>query len=63
MPDAKKTDERPFRVYARDSETGLLMHDHLIYIGERCAKRAARTITRVLGVDAEARPLKRQLSS
>jgi hypothetical protein len=57
MPNDSTPDARPFRVYARDPQTGLLMHDGLIYRGAHCAKRTARTITRVLGVDAEARPL------
>jgi hypothetical protein len=57
MPNATNPDARRFRVYARDPRTGLLMHDCLIYWGERCAQRQARTITRVLGLYAEARPL------
>jgi hypothetical protein len=56
MSNAMNPDARPYRVYARDPQTGLLMHDGLIYRGERCARRQARTITRVLGLDAEARP-------
>jgi hypothetical protein len=57
MPTDLTPDTRPFRVYARDPKSGLLIHDRLIYRGAHCAERAARTITRVLGVDAEARPL------
>jgi hypothetical protein len=56
MPSPQIPDRRPFRVYTRDPGTGLLVHDGLIYHGERFARRAARTITRVLGLDAEARP-------
>jgi hypothetical protein len=50
------TDRTPWRVYTRDAATGLLTHDGLIYRGERCAQRQARTITRVLGRPAEAQP-------
>jgi hypothetical protein len=49
-------DRRPYRVYTRDPITGLLIHDRLIYRGERCARREARKVTRVLGLEAEARP-------
>lgn len=47
---------RPFRVYARDPDSGLLVSDGLIYRGERVARREARKITRMLGQPAEARP-------
>jgi hypothetical protein len=47
---------QPFRVYARDPESGLLVSDGLIYRGQRVAWREARKITRVLGQPAEARP-------
>jgi hypothetical protein len=50
-------DRRPYRVYTRQSDSGLLIHDGLIYRGQRCAERQARTITRVLGLPAEARAL------
>jgi hypothetical protein len=49
-------DRSPWRVYIRDPGTGLLIHDGLIYRGERCARREARKITRLLGQPAEARP-------
>lgn len=50
-------DRRPFRVYARCPATGLLKHDGLTYRGKRCAEREARKITRILGSEAEARPI------
>lgn len=50
------TDRSPWRVYTRNPATGLLIHDGLIYRGERCAQREARKITRLLGLSAEARP-------
>ncbi|GAA3120259.1 hypothetical protein GCM10010466_08930 [Planomonospora alba] len=50
-------DPRPYRVYVRDPGTGLLVSDGLIHRGERCARREARTITRVQGREAEARPV------
>jgi len=49
-------DRRPFLVYIRDRATGLLVSDGLVYWGERLARRESRKVTRVLGVDAEARP-------
>jgi hypothetical protein len=48
-------DRRPYRVFVRNPESGLLTHDGLIYRGERCAQREARKIARVLGLTAEAR--------
>ena len=51
-------DTRPYRVYTRDPDSGLLIHDGLIYRGASCAQREARKITRVLGLPAEARPAK-----
>lgn len=56
MPHPQMPDRRPFRVYARDPDTGLLIHDGLVYRGERVAQREARKITRLLGQPAEARP-------
>ncbi|GAA4100964.1 hypothetical protein [Actinomadura miaoliensis] len=49
-------DRSPWRVYTRDPATGLLIHDGLIYRGERCARREARKITRTLGLQAKAQP-------
>lgn len=49
-------DRRPWRVYTRDQDTGLLIHDGLIYRGRRCAEREARKIRRILGQMAEAQP-------
>jgi hypothetical protein len=43
-------------VYTRDPGSGLLVHDGLIYRGERCAWRVTRAISRVLGQEAQARP-------
>jgi hypothetical protein len=57
MPAPPRPDDRPHRVYTRDPATGLLIHDGLIYRGARCAQRQARTISRVLGRHAEARPV------
>jgi hypothetical protein len=56
VPSSQAADRRPFRVYIRDRATGLLVSDGLVYWGERLARREARKITRVLGLDAEARP-------
>jgi hypothetical protein len=56
MPRPRIPDRRPYRVYTRDPGSGLLVHDGLIYRGERCARRVARTIRRVLGQEAQARP-------
>ncbi|TDB91223.1 hypothetical protein E1264_02730 [Actinomadura sp. KC216] len=50
-------DRSPWRVYTRNPATGVLVHDGLIYRGERCAQREARKINRVLGQPAEARPV------
>lgn len=49
-------DRRPYRVYIRRPDTGLLTHDGLIYRGKRCAQREARKIARVTGLAAESRP-------
>jgi len=43
-------------LYIRNRTTGLLVSDGLTYRGERLARREARKITRVLGLEAEARP-------
>jgi hypothetical protein len=56
MPRPQIPDRRPYRVYTRDPGSGLLVHDGLIYRGERCAWRVARAISRVLGQEAQARP-------
>ena len=56
MPGPRDGGRRPFRVYVRDPDSGLLVSDGLIYRGERVAWREARKITRVLGQPAEARP-------
>lgn len=56
MPAPRDDGRQPFRVYARDPESGLLVSDGLIYRGERVARREARKIARVLGQPAEARP-------
>ena len=50
-------DRRPYRVYTRNPDTGLLIHDGLIYRGERCAKREARKIARLLGLETAAQPV------
>lgn len=57
MSGSDSDDRRPFRVFTRDPQTQLLLHDGLIYRGARCAQHEARKITRVLGLPAEARPL------
>lgn len=49
-------DLRPWRVFTRDQNTGLLIHDGLIYRGRRCAEREARKIRRMFGQVAEAQP-------
>src|SRR5439155_6355181 len=56
MPLPRDGSRQPFRVYARDPDSGLLVSDGLTYRGERVALREARKITRVLGQPAEARP-------
>jgi len=55
MP-SSQPDRRPFLLYIRNRTTGLLVSDGLTYRGERLARREARKITRVLGLEAEARP-------
>ncbi len=57
MSRPRTPDQRPFRLYTRDPESGLLFHDGLVYRGERCANREARKVRRVLGVEAEVRPI------
>lgn len=56
MPKPNAQDRRPFRLYIRDPETGLLISDGLTYRGQSVAWREACKITRVLGRPAEARP-------
>ena len=56
MPKHLGPDRRPFRLYVRDPETGLLISDGLTYRGKNVARREARKVTRVLGRPAEARP-------
>lgn len=48
-------DRRPFWVYVRDPERGLMVSDGLNYIGERCAQRQAAKLARYYGQPAEAR--------
>jgi hypothetical protein len=56
MPSSPAVDRRPFLLYIRNPATGLLVSDGLTYRGERIARREALKITRVLGLEAEARP-------
>jgi hypothetical protein len=50
-------DRAAYRVYVRDAATNLLISDGLVYRGVRGAARQVRTIRRVLGVEAEYRPM------
>jgi hypothetical protein len=55
-PAPREPDQRPFRIYTRDPQTRLLVHDGLIYRGQRLAHREAAKITRLLGEQTEVRP-------
>jgi hypothetical protein len=48
-------DRRPFWIYVRDPERGLLVSDGLTYIGQRLAQREAVKLSRHYGQPAEAR--------
>jgi hypothetical protein len=55
-PTHKVPDKRPFLIYTRDPQTGLLIHDGLTYRGQHLAQREAAKITRRLGEQTEIRP-------
>jgi hypothetical protein len=42
-------DRRPFWIYVRDPDRGLMITDGLNYIGERCAQRQAAKLERYYG--------------
>jgi hypothetical protein len=48
-------DRRPFWIYVRDPERGLMVSDALNYIGERCAQRQAAKLAHYYGQPTEAR--------
>jgi hypothetical protein len=52
---AATEDRRPFWIYVRDPERGLLVSDGLTYIGQRVAQREAAKLSRHYGQPAEAR--------
>ncbi|MCP2341143.1 hypothetical protein [Actinomadura rupiterrae] len=56
MPPSTGPDLRPFRLFVRSPATGLLTGDGLLYRGERAARREARKITRVWGLETLVRP-------
>jgi hypothetical protein len=52
---AAAEDRRPFWIYVRDPQRGLMVSDGLNYIGERLAQREAAKLSRHYGQPAEAR--------
>jgi hypothetical protein len=52
---AADPDRRPFWIYVRDPERGLMITDGLTYIGQRLAQRQAAKLARYYGQPAEAR--------
>jgi hypothetical protein len=49
-------DRQPFRLYVREPSNGRLICDGLVYLGERCVRREARKVTRVLGLETRVCP-------
>lgn len=52
---AAAPDRRPFWIYVRDPQRGLMITDGLTYIGQHLADRQAAKLSRHYGQPAEAR--------